>query len=127
MVAGINKNESAVETMIAIIVDTKINPIIKGRPPWIAIAGITDSLPDCLADKRSAGNGAEPVFIASKKTTCCSFCTKSGSRPFSAATLPVKPKKDILDSNQQKAFEDIFVESTWKYQKREKRLGKGYS
>ena len=36
-------------------------------------------------------------------------------------------KKDILDSNQQKAFEDIFVESTWKYQKGKKRLGKGYS
>ena len=71
MVAGINKKESAVETMIAIIVDTKINPIIKGRSPLIAIAGMTDSLPDCLADKRSAGNGVEPVFIASKKTTRC--------------------------------------------------------
>ena len=42
-------NESAVETIIAIIVETNKSPKNKGSPANLAIAGITDSLPACLA------------------------------------------------------------------------------
>ena len=89
LVAGISKNESAVETMIAIMVDTSKSPRTMGRPAYRAIAGITDSLPDCLASNKAAGS-VSPV---------CASATRSGMIPFAAATAPVSPSIDITDSS----------------------------
>ena len=82
-VAGINKNESAVDTIIAIIVETKTSPKMVGKPAYLAMAGITDSLPAFLASRIFAGVTTDKFDISS--------ATKSGRIPFETATEPVNP------------------------------------
>ena len=74
--------------MIAIMVETNSMPNIKCSPAYLAMAGMTDSLPDCLASNNAAGSVSPD----------CASATRSGIIPFVAATAPVRPSMDTTDS-----------------------------